>query len=197
METKFWVNAGMWSLVAQDRELNLTDMRTLVFVMSQNEDGACPMSLSQMGGVLDIDRASLSRSLRKLDKLGYIEKTDGGWILRSCFMFMGKRNQQNKVNRMEQAMTIKERRLRFREKIEAALSGSLDECVALRASLLKLAPHLSADLGYPTKKLTRDERAVLRDLEAARVDADELQGLIAWFECEVALKRNLRLWRAA
>lgn len=119
METKFWVNAGMWSLVAQDRELNLTDMRTLVFVMSQNEDGACPMSLSQMGGVLDIDRASLSRSLRKLDKLGYIEKTDGGWILRSCFMFMGKRNQQNKVNRMEQAMTIKERRLRFREKIEA------------------------------------------------------------------------------
>lgn len=90
----------------------------------------------------------------------------------------------------------------LREKIEAALGGSLDECVALRcvalrASLLKLAPHLSADLGYPTKKLAVSERAVLRDLEAARVDADELHSLIAWFECEVALKRNLRLWRAA
>ena len=85
----------------------------------------------------------------------------------------------------------------LREKIEAALSGSLDECVALRASLLKLAPHLSADLGYPTKKLAVSERAVLRELEAAKVDADELQGLIAWFECEVALKRNLRRARAA
>ncbi len=85
----------------------------------------------------------------------------------------------------------------LREKIESALRGSLDECVVLRASLLKLAPHLSADLGYPTKKLSGDERAVLRDLEAARVDADELQGLIAWFDREVALKRNLRRARAA
>ena len=85
----------------------------------------------------------------------------------------------------------------LRSKIEAALSGALDECVSLRASLLKLAPHLSADLGYPTKKLTREERAVLRDLEAARVDADELHSLIAWFDREVALKRNLRRARAA
>ena len=85
----------------------------------------------------------------------------------------------------------------LREKVEAALRGSLDKCVALRASLLKLAPHLSADLGYPTKKLTLEERAVLRELEAAKVDADELHGLIAWFDREVALKRNLRRARAA
>ena len=85
----------------------------------------------------------------------------------------------------------------LRSKIEAALGGSLDECVVLRASLLKLAPHLSADLGYPTKKLTIEERAVLRDLETARVDADEFHGLIAWFDREVALKRNLRRARAA
>lgn len=85
----------------------------------------------------------------------------------------------------------------LREKIEAALSGSLDECVVLRVSLLKLAPHLSADLGYPTKKLTVLERAVLRELEAAKVDAGELHGLIAWFDREIALKRNLRRARAA
>lgn len=85
----------------------------------------------------------------------------------------------------------------LRETIETAVSGSLDECVALRASLLKLAPHLSADLGYPTKKLAVSERAVLRELEAARVDAGELHGLIAWFDREIALKRNLRRARAA
>ncbi len=84
----------------------------------------------------------------------------------------------------------------LREKIEAALSGSLDECVVLRASLLKLAPHLSADLGYPTKKLTRDERAVLRELEAAKVDAGELHGLIRWLEGQINLMAHLRLARA-
>ena len=84
----------------------------------------------------------------------------------------------------------------LREKIEAALRGSLDECVALRASLSKLAPHLSADLGYPTKKLTRDERAVLRELEAAKVDAGELQGVIRWLEGQINLMAHLRLARA-
>jgi len=84
----------------------------------------------------------------------------------------------------------------LRSKIETALSGSLDECAALRASLSKLAPRLSADLGYPTKKLSGDERAVLRDLEAARVDADELQGLIRWLDGEILAVR-LRHARAA
>ena len=84
----------------------------------------------------------------------------------------------------------------LRSKIEAALSGALDECVSLRASLLKLAPHLSADLGYPTKKLAVSERAVLRELEAARVDADELQGLIRWLEGQINLMAHLRLARA-
>lgn len=84
----------------------------------------------------------------------------------------------------------------LREKIEAALRGSLDECVVLRASLLKLAPHLSADLGYPTKKLSGDERAVLRELEAARIDADELQCLIRWLEGQINLMAHLRLARA-
>lgn len=86
--------------------------------------------------------------------------------------------------------------LGLREKIEAALRGSLDECVVLRASLLKLAPHLSADLGYPTKKLSGDERAVLRELEAARVDADELHDLIRWLEAQINLMAHLRLARA-
>lgn len=81
----------------------------------------------------------------------------------------------------------------LREKIEAALSGSLDECVVLRASLLKLAPHLSADLGYPAKKLTVLERAVLRELEAAKVDAGELQGVIRWLEGQIDLMAHLRL----
>ena len=84
----------------------------------------------------------------------------------------------------------------LRSKIEAALSGSLDECVVLRASLLRLAPHLSADLGYPTKKLTVLERAVLRELEAARVDADELHDLIRWLEAQINLMAHLRLARA-
>ena len=85
----------------------------------------------------------------------------------------------------------------LRSKIEAALGGSLDECVVLRASLLKLAPHLSADLGYPTKKLALEERAVLRGMETAKVDADEIAGLIAWLDREITLKRNLRRARAA
>lgn len=84
----------------------------------------------------------------------------------------------------------------LREKVEAALRGSLDKCVALRASLLKLAPHLSADLGYPTKKLAVSERAVLRELEAARVDADELHDLIRWLEAQINLMAHLRLARA-
>lgn len=84
----------------------------------------------------------------------------------------------------------------LREKIEAALRGSLDKCVALRASLLKLAPHLSADLGYPTKKLSGDERAVLHELEAGRVDADELHSLIQWIEGHINLQASLRLARA-
>jgi hypothetical protein len=84
----------------------------------------------------------------------------------------------------------------LREKIEAALRGSIDECVALRASLSKLAPHLSADLGYPTKKLTIDERALLRELEAAGGDADELHGLIRWLEDQIDLMASLRLARA-
>ena len=84
----------------------------------------------------------------------------------------------------------------LREKIEGALSGSLDECVVLRASLLKLAPHLSADLGYPTKKLALEERAVLRELEAGRVDADELHALIQWLEGHINLQASLRLARA-
>lgn len=84
----------------------------------------------------------------------------------------------------------------LREKIEAALGGSLDECVVLRASLLKLAPHLSADLGYPTKKLAVSERAVLRELEAARIDADEFHSLIRWLDRQIQAAR-LRHARAA
>ena len=83
----------------------------------------------------------------------------------------------------------------LREKIESALRGSLDECVALRASLSKLAPHLSADLGYPTKKLTLEERALLAELVEARVDADELHGLIGWLNVQASQMR-LRLARA-
>ncbi len=81
----------------------------------------------------------------------------------------------------------------LREKIEAALRGSLDECVALRASLLKLAPHLSADLGYPTKKLTRDERATVRALAASGANISDLdQILLCLDRATIGVKRAQR-----
>lgn len=85
----------------------------------------------------------------------------------------------------------------LRVTIETAVRGSIDECVALRASLSKLAPHLSADPGVPAKKLGVSERAMLRDMVAAKVDADDLDGLIVWLEGEIGLMRNLRRARAA
>lgn len=84
----------------------------------------------------------------------------------------------------------------LRETIETAVSGSLDECVALRASLSKLAPHLSADPGVPAKKLAVVERALLRDMVEARVDADEIGGLVRWLDNAI-LAARLRLARAA
>lgn len=84
----------------------------------------------------------------------------------------------------------------LRVTIETAVLGSIDECVALRASLSKLAPHLSADPGVPAKKLTLEERAVLRAMVDAKVDADELHGLIRWLGGQIDLVASLRLARA-
>ena len=71
----------------------------------------------------------------------------------------------------------------------------IDHCVALRAQWRRLAPHLSADLGYPTKKLAVYERAKVRELSAADIGSEEIAALLRWFD-DAILTVRMRLNRA-
>lgn len=55
-------------------------------------------------------------------------------------------------------------------------------CSELRRKYAKLAPLLSADLGFPTKKLTVPERVERRVLQNAGIGADDVDALLRWLD---------------
>jgi hypothetical protein len=74
-----------------------------------------------------------------------------------------------------------------RKTVEQALrsksnSEFIEICRVLRNQWQRLAPHLSADPGFPAKKLTSDERALVRSLMKSNVGADDIAALLRWFD---------------
>lgn len=61
-------------------------------------------------------------------------------------------------------------------------SQFIEICRASRAQWERLAPHLSADPGFPAKKLQVEERARVRSLKAAGVTSSDVTALLRWFD---------------
>jgi DNA-binding MarR family transcriptional regulator len=59
--------------IAKDRELNLTDHRVLLVILTQMEfENYFNLTQSEIGELLGIDRGNISRSLQKLERRGFI-----------------------------------------------------------------------------------------------------------------------------
>lgn len=74
-----------------------------------------------------------------------------------------------------------------RKAVEEALrsktnSEFIEICRALRVQWQRLAPHLSADPGFPAKKLQVEERARVRSLKGAGVTSSDVTALLRWYD---------------
>lgn len=118
MEKSYWVNTAMMGLLAQSDDLSLTELRVLIGIMALHEDGPVTMSQQAIADWIGIQRQKVSKALLHLIEMGYIRRDGMTHTVDESLLFCGKRNQKAKRFRMYINETIRERRKRFREKID-------------------------------------------------------------------------------
>lgn len=119
VEKTYWVHTEMMALIAQDGSLSPTELRLLVGMIGLHANGPVQMTQKAIANWLGLSRELVNKALGDLVRFGYLHREDGGYRVDGSIMFCGKRNQKAKRFRMYINETIRERRKRFREKIEA------------------------------------------------------------------------------